>query len=150
MKPSKKNNGGKAMTPKIKHFFENFWNADQFFPDDFFLQMRNRWLPAVNIKDNKGDFEIDVAAPGFNKKDFDIRVENGMIFISAKMKESKEEKETNYTRKEFSYSSFERSFTLPENIDEKSVSAKYSDGVLKLTLKKLKAKKPATQKVVVK
>ena len=149
MKPSKKNNGDTAVVPKVKNFLDNFWNADPFFSEDFF-KMRNRWLPAVNIIDNKGKFEIEVAAPGFTKKDFDVKIENGMLCIAAKKEETKEEKNANYTRKEFSYNSFDRSFALPENADTKSVDAKYTDGVLKLTLKKVKAKAPDAKKIAIK
>ena len=72
-----------------------------------------------------------------------------MLFISAEREETKEEKETDYARKEFSYYSFERSFTLPENVDAESISAKYEDGILKLNLKKTKFEtvKPKTIKV---
>ncbi len=149
MKPSKKSNGNTALVPLMNNLFDRFWNADPFFTEDFF-QLRNRWLPAVNIKDSENTYEIDVAAPGFTKKDFDVEIENGMLCITAQKEESKEEKDANYTRKEFSYNSFKRSFSLPDNADPKNVDAKYADGVLKLTLKKVKTKTPAAKKIAVK
>ncbi len=149
MKSLKKRNGDTSMRPVFKNFFDNFWNADQFFSDDF-PTMRSRWMPAVNIKDNEKDFEIEMAAPGFTKNDFDVKVENGMLRISAEREETTEEKEVNFTRKEFSYNSFERSFTLPENVDNKDIDAKYTDGVLRLTLKKTKVETPKVKKIAVK
>jgi len=145
----KNGNGSTTMVPMIKNFFDNFWNADQFFGNDF-MPVRNRWLPAVNIKENKSNFAIDVAAPDFDKKDFDVKVENGMLCISAVKEASTEEQEDDYTRKEFSYNSFERTFALPENVDAKNVDAKYEAGVLKLTLKKVISKAPAVKRIAVK
>jgi HSP20 family protein len=144
-----KPNGNTMVVPTFRNFLDNFWNADPFFTEDFFAS-RNKWLPAVNIKENDNNFEIEVAAPGFNKKDFDVKIENGMLCISAEKEETKEEKEKNYTRKEFSYNSFSRSFSLPENADGKTVDAKYTDGVLTLALKKTAAKKPEVKKIAVK
>lgn len=148
MKLSKNKNGNTAVVPSVRNFFDNFWNADSFFPEDFF-KMRNAWLPAVNIKDRNGNFEIEVAAPGFTKKDFEVKIENGALFISAEKEEKKEEEEDNYTRKEFSYNSFQRSFALPENADTTETNATYTDGVLKLTLKKTEETTPTVKKIAI-
>jgi HSP20 family protein len=92
----------------------------------------------MNIKENDEHFEIDVAAPGFTKKDFEISVENGVLRISAENKEEIEEKKDEYTRREFNYNSFSRSFTLPENVNEdEKIEATYKRGILKLVLLKL-------------
>jgi len=144
-----KSNGNKNVIPSVKSFFDNFWNADPFFTEDFF-NMRKQWLPAVNIKDQDGQFDIEVAAPGFDKKDFEVKIENGMLSISAEKKTDKEEKEDNYTRKEFSYNSFRRSFALPENADAKNIEAKYADGVLRLTLEKVEMEEPEVKKIEIK
>jgi len=106
-------------------------------------------LPAVNIKDEKDHFEIEVAAPGLRKEDFNVSIENGLLMISCEKEEKKDEKEDNYARKEFSYRSFYRSFTLPENVDPDSIEAKYNDGILKLRLKKMAMAKPETKKITV-
>ena len=97
--------------PVLSDFFDN----DRFFDADW---LRKQSVPAVNVKETEKTFEIELAAPGLTKKDFEISVDNGMLTISSEKKEEKEEKEKNYTRKEFSYSSFSRSFTLPENVNE--------------------------------
>jgi HSP20 family protein len=128
---------GTGLVPTFKSWLDDFWGHDNIFADDF-LRMRKNWMPAVNIRDEKKTFEIEVAAPGLKKEDFKIRVENGMLFISAEREENREETEAAYTRKEFSYHSFERSFAIPENADPDSIAAKYDDGILKLTVKKTK------------
>lgn len=93
-------------------------------------------LPSVNITEDEKTFKFELAAPGLEKKDFKVETDNGTLTISSeKEKESKEEKE-NYCRKEFSYSSFSRSFQLPDNSLPEKIDAKYENGVLKLTLPK--------------
>ena len=134
--------------PNMRTWLDDFWRSDRFFDDDFFTA-RSRWLPAVNIKDEKDHFEIEVAAPGLRKEDFNVSIENGLLMISCEKEEKKDEKEDNYARKEFSYRSFYRSFTLPENVDPDSIEAKYNDGILKLRLKKMAMAKPETKKITV-
>ena len=129
----------------FRRLMDNFWNADRFFGDDF-----GNFMPAVNIKDNDKTYEIEVAAPGMQKEDFDVKVDNGVLRISAEREEKKEEKEENYTRREFSYNTFSRSFVLPENVDADNVAAKYSDGILHLTMKKKKVETPKTKKIEIK
>jgi HSP20 family protein len=94
-------------------------------------------VPAINIQEDKKDYRIELAAPGLNKDDFQIDVEGNMMTISCeKETETKEPKNDNYTRREYNYSTFTRSFTLPDNADTDKVSAKYADGVLNLTVPK--------------
>lgn len=105
------------------------------FDGSFFKGLRNN-LPSVNITEDEKNFKFELAAPGLEKKDFKVETDNGTLTISSeKEKESKEEKE-NYFRKEFSYSSFSRSFQLPENSLPEQIDAKYENGILKLTLPK--------------
>jgi HSP20 family protein len=111
----------------------DFFDNDRFFDSDW---LKKQSVPAVNVKENDKGFEIEVAAPGLSKKDFKITVDNGVLNISSEKKEEKEQKEKDYTRKEFSYSSFSRSFTLPENVNEEDVEANYEDGLLKLNVAK--------------
>ncbi len=143
-----KKTNGTGLVPTFKSWMEDFWGTDNVFADDFF-RLRKNWMPAVNIKDEKNAFEIDIAAPGLKKDDFTVKVENGMLRISAEMEETKEEAEAEYTRKEFSYRSFERSFALPEHVDPESITAKYKDGILKLVLKKLAVKEEKAKKIKV-
>ena len=101
-------------------------------------------MPAVNVKENDNAFEVEIAAPGFDKKDFKISVDDGLLTVSAESKREDEQKEGNYTRKEFGYSSFSRSFNLPLNTSEEDIQAKYEEGVLKLIIakKNIAAAKP--------
>lgn len=123
------------LTPDFLDF-----NANNLFNDRFWLKRMNE--PALNIKEKKDEFEIELAAPGYNKKDFEVTIDNGCLNISAKKEMSKEEKDENYTRKEFSYASFEKSLQLPDNIVSEKIKAKYDNGILKFNLsKKAEAKK---------
>lgn len=93
-------------------------------------------LPAVNINENEKEFKIEMAAPGLERKDFKVEVENGVLSISSEKEEESNEEKKNYTRREYSYSSFSRSFTIPENSLPDKISAKYENGVLNITLPK--------------
>ena len=93
-------------------------------------------VPAVNIEEKDKQFDINVAAPGMKKDDFKIEIDEGIMTISAETKEEHESQNDNFTRREYNYSSFSRSFTLPENINEDEVRAKYEDGVLKISIPK--------------
>jgi HSP20 family protein len=106
-------------------------------------------IPAVNITDNKDEYQLSLAAPGLNKKDFNIDIEGNMLTISCEKEDSKEVKEKRYTRKEYNYSSFTRSFNIPDEVVKDKIEATYTDGLLKLTLpKKEDAKKEAVTKQV--
>jgi HSP20 family protein len=103
-------------------------------------------MPAVNVRENKNAFKLDVAAPGFKKEDFKLEMHNGYLTISGESKEEKEDKDEKYTRQEYRYNSFSRSFSVPENVNSDGISAEYADGVLKVTLpKKVPGEKPVTQ-----
>ena len=112
--------------------------ADLFDNDRFFASpwLSGRNMPAVNIKENERNYEVELALPGYDKKDFEISIDNGVLTVSGEKSEETEKKEDNYTRREFGFSSFSRSFNLPTNINEENIDAKYADGVLKLTIAK--------------
>jgi len=123
---------------------------DEFFGGDvfpgFFLDFDKRMVtPAVNIIEGKDDFRIEVAAPGLDKADFRINVENNVLTISAEKEVKNEENDERFMRREFNYASFSRSFTLPDSMDTEKISAKHKDGVLNVVIpKKEEAKeKPA-------
>ena len=111
--------------------------------DDFFKPW-NEWFdkgfgrtmnfPAVNITEHKNEYRVALAAPGLKKDDFKIDVDGNMLSIGCEKEESMEEKNKKFTRKEFSYTSFSRSFTLPEEVNREQIVAKYEDGVLHITL----------------
>lgn len=99
-------------------------------------------IPAVNITEHKDEYQVSLAVPGMKKDDFKIDLDGNMLTISSEKEESKEEKEKKFTRKEYNYSSFSRSFTLPEEINQEKIEARYEDGVLKIALpRKEEAKK---------
>jgi HSP20 family protein len=123
--------------PSMRSLLEDFWNNDTLVEDRFWNTRVN--LPAVNIIEKDDKFLIEMAAPGLRKEDFKINIENGILQIDSESQREVEEEKDNYTRKEFNYSSFSRSFTLPENASEENIAASYENGVLKLKLQKLKS-----------
>lgn len=128
--------------------------------DDFFKPW-NEWfdgglwgrtmnVPAVNIVEHKDEYRVSLAAPGLKKEDFKIDVNGNMLTISSGKEENKEEKNKKFTRKEYNYSSFSRSFTLPEEINKEKIEAKYEDGVLKIALpRKENVKKDSAKHIAV-
>ncbi len=107
-------------------------------------------MPPVNVRETDRNYEITLAAPGLQKDDFKVDVNGSMITISAERDEKREEKEENFTRREYSYSSFSRSFSLPEDIAQEKIDANYVNGELKLLLpKKEEARKTIHQKISV-
>lgn len=93
-------------------------------------------LPKVNIKEVDDAFMVEMAVPGMKKTDFDINLDDHMLSISAEIEEKYEDDEEGYTRREFGYSSFKRTFTLPESVDDSKINAKYDEGILKIHLPK--------------
>ena len=124
----------------------DFFNTDDFLKDRFWLNRMDE--PALNIKESDDDFEIELAAPGYSKKDFEVNIDNGYLNISAKKSSSKEEKDDDYTCKEFSYDSFERSLLLPDSIEDEKVKATYKDGILKFNLTKKEEAKKHSPKMI--
>lgn len=132
----------------FRKWMDTFWDTDLFFDDEF---ARGEWIPAVNVIDQKDRYEIEVAAPGMKKADFDVTVENGVLYIKAEHKEEKKEEKENYQRREFAYNAFKRALTLPEDVKEDSVEAKYEDGILRLVMKRTKpVEKKDVKKIAVK
>ena len=128
--------------------FDRLMNVDDIFNSDFFEE--NSLMPAMNVIEHKDDFEIEFAAPGFSKKDFVVTIEDNILHVNGEKKKEVEEKDENYTCKEFSYTSFKRSLSLPQsvNLDQK-VKATYKNGILKINLlKKEEEEKVHTEKVV--
>jgi len=126
-------------------FLPEFFENERFFDSDW---MKSLTVPSVNIRETEKEFFVELAAPGLNKKDFKISIENGMLTISAEKKMEKEESEKNFTRKEFSYSNFSRSFMLPENVNDEKIEAYYEDGILKLQVLKSVVEKAKPKKAI--
>jgi HSP20 family protein len=124
--------------------FEDFFKPWNEWFDNGGLWGRVLKVPAVNVTENKDDYAVSVAAPGMKKNDFKIGVEGNMLTISCEKEESKEEKEKKYTRKEYNYSSFSRSFTLPDDVIKSKIEATYDDGVLNVRLPKSEEAKKTT------
>ncbi len=129
---AKRKNG--ALTP-FRSTISNLLDIDRFFDSNLFdLGNELNNLPAVNIAEHDKNFKVEVAAPGFSKKDF--KIENDILTISAEKKEEKNEVKKDFRRREFNYASFECSFGLPDNVNDDHVNAEYNDGILKLTIHK--------------
>ena len=126
-----------------------FTELPMIFKNDFNNSERNGLVP-VNVKETDNAFELDVVAPGFEKSDFTINLDQNLLTISAEQK-TEEKKETDkQIRKEFSYHSFKRSFTVDEKIDATKIDAFYVNGVLKLNLPKKEEVKMATKQIEIK
>ena len=139
---------GESFPTVLNDFFKP-WN-------EWFENGGNFWgksisVPAVNVTENTKDFKVSVAAPGLKKEDFKIDVNGNMLTISSETGEEKEEKDEKYTKKEYSYSAFSRSFTLPEGVNKEKIDASYENGILRLVLPKSEeSKKISVKHIVVK
>ena len=127
---------------KMPSIFEDFFNKPLFDLFDGGFPSRTMNVPAVNITERKDDYLVSMAAPGLKKEDFKIAVEDNLLTISSEKEDEQEQKDEKYTRQEYRYSSFERSFSLPNDINKEKIDARYKEGVLELVLpKKEEAKK---------
>jgi len=115
----------------ITDFVSNFFDPEY---NDFFD--KRTCDPSANIIEKSEGFELEIAAPGLKKEDFNINLENSILTISSELEDEKNEEGKNYTRKEFYYGSFSRSFTLPKSIDTDKIKADYIHGILKIDLPK--------------
>ncbi len=127
-----------SLFPAMSSWLTDFFNDEG---DWNFPAVRGVSVPAVNVSENAEAYALEVAAPGYKKDDFRIEIKNGYLMISGEAKEEKkEEKKGKYTRCEFRYGSFSRAFALPDDIDEGHIKARYSDGILHITLPKKETK----------
>lgn len=136
-----------------------FRTSNRFYPVFANPLLNNEWMgrffddeertsaPSVNVKETEKGFELAVAAPGLEKKDFRISVEKDQLTISAQKENQSEEKTNRFLRREFSYEKFTRSFTLPENIDAENITAQYENGVLNVLLPKRGDSAPRTKEI---
>lgn len=145
------------MDNKVKKFEKKEGHVPTFFgryfDDDFFKRFLDGGeMPAVNVKENKKEYKVELSAPGFEKEDFNIQIDKNVLTISATDQESKEERDEDerLLRQEFKSSSFSRSFTLPEDIDTENITAKQKHGILKITLpKRENVNEDTTKKIAV-
>lgn len=127
--------------------FDTFFN-DLFEGDRAVTKLEKNWFsaPKVNIKEDEGAFHVEVAAPGLNKENFEIKVEKEVLIVKASKEAGTEEKEDTYYRKEFSFGVFERRFRLPETVNVEDIQAEYTGGILTINLPKLEAAQVEAQR----
>lgn len=113
--------------------FEQSWNSSR--------------VPAVNVEEKEKEYIIDVAAPGLDKKDFKVSLDENVLTISSSREESAENKKEGVILREFSYSSFSRAFTLPQDVDSKKIQASHKNGVLTINIPKSEAKEKALKEI---
>jgi HSP20 family protein len=130
--------------PSVPSLFDRFFDGELMDWNRSNYSSTDTTLPAVNVKENENEFLIEVAAPGLKKEDFKLNYDNGRLTISSEKKNEAEEKEgEKISRREFSYQSFQRSFSIAENaVDAEKIAANYDSGILHITLPKREEIKP--------
>jgi HSP20 family protein len=137
----RKNN---ALMPGFNDMFESIFN-DSFLSDRVVTR-----VPAVNISETADEYHIELAAPGLKKDDFKIHVDGNVLSVSVEQQKENEVKQKKFNKREYSYSSFVRSFTLPEGADDARIEAEYADGVLKISLPKKEEAKSVSRQIEIK
>ena len=140
------NNGNKknGLMPAFNDVFDSIFN-DTFFSD----RMMSR-VPAANISESRDHYYVELAAPGLKKEDFKLSLERDVLSISVALSAQNDSQERNFNKREFSYSSFVRSFTLPESADENGIEAKYENGVLAINIPKREEAKVQSRQIEIK
>ena len=139
--PEKRNS---SLLPGFNDVFDSIFN-DTFFND----RMVTR-VPAVNISESENNYHVELAAPGLKKEDFKLNLERNQLSISVEQSVNHEDNQKNYSKREYSYSSFVRSFTLPETADHAQIEASYTDGILKIDIAKREEAKAVRRQIEIK
>jgi HSP20 family protein len=149
MTPAKKMGNASLSVPML---FDDFFSRELFNWGNSNFSNTKTTVPSVNIKETSESFEVEVAAPGMEKKDFNITLDGNLLTISSQKEHRSQNTEDNYTRREFSYQSFQRSFELPKDVvNEEGITAGYENGVLHLTVpKREEAKQKAPRMIEIK
>jgi HSP20 family protein len=123
---------------------------DEILKPDWFGGLENYkgTLPPVNIQETETGFELELSVPGRKKEDFNVEIDEHILTITSETKKAEEVKEENYTRKEFSYSSFKRAFTLPETVNEEGIKASYENGILSFAIPKKEEALPKPKRFI--
>jgi HSP20 family protein len=139
----------RSMLPTVSRFLDDDWNS-LFDWSNRNFSTASTTLPSVNVKENQNEYIVEMAAPGMKKDDFKIELDNNVLTIRSESKDEKEEKDGEiYTRREFSYRSFQRSFNLNnEVVDNTKIKATYQDGLLHLVLPKKEEAKPKPARTI--
>jgi HSP20 family protein len=130
----------------LPNIVDDFFGKD--FLTNFFEPQTGVSVPAVNIVENKDDFRIEVAAPGLDKDDFKVEMENNVLSISSEKEKKNEVNDENYMRREFSYSSFCRTFTMPDSVDADKIKASHRNGILEIVIPKREEAKQKPKKQI--
>lgn len=143
-----KRNG--ASVPGFQHlFFDDVFGRDLFNWENNNFSTTSTTLPSVNIKETDENYEVEVAAPGMSRDDFKVTLDDGQLLISSSKQEHINKEQENYTRREFSYQSFKRSFVLPKNVvDEDRIRARYENGILLLSIPKLEQARQRSPRMI--
>lgn len=143
-------NGNNDWFPSMTNWFDDLMTRDMFDWSNANFSSTGTTLPAVNIKETNDQFTVEVAAPGMRKEDFKIELDNNLLTITSERKDEHVEKEgEKYSKREFSYQSFQRSFTLPQGlVKEDKIEAKYKDGVLHLLIPKTEEARKKAPKTI--
>lgn len=147
----KRRNGNGSLFPSLRNDFlsNRFFSPRRLFDfDDDFFDGGMSTPPPANITETNKEFRLDLSVPGMKRDDFDVDIENGVLTISAEKEEEKKQDDRNYKRREFSYNSFCRTFTLPENVNESNINAKYDNGMLQITIPKKEVTVSAPKKQI--
>lgn len=123
---------------------------DSVFNDTFFADRMVSRVPAANISETKDHFHVELATPGLKKEDFKLNLERNVLNISVEKRKEDKQEERNFSKREYSYSSFVRSFTLPESANENGIQASYNDGILKIDIPKREEAKTVSRQIEIK
>ena len=134
---------------QVPSLFDRFFEGDLFDWSNRNYSQTNTTLPSVNIKEKADEFQVDVAAPGFDKNDFKLELHHDLLTISSEKQIENETKENEqFTKREFSYQSFSRSFTLPNIADAEGIGASYKNGILHISIPKKEEAKPKPSRMI--
>lgn len=140
-----KPNHQRHVSPALNNVFNEFFEGFPF--SEVNAWKPSNWSPAVNISENEKEFSIELTAPGFEKSEIDIEINENELIISGERKNETEEKTKRYTRKEFSFQNFKRRFTLPEEIHHDAISAEFEKGILHINLPKKEVETKVSKKI---
>ena len=134
---------------QLPSMFDRFFEGDLFDWSNHNFSQTNTTLPSVNIKENPNEFKVEVAAPGFDKGDFKLELDHDLLTISSEKQYEKETKDDErFSKREFSYQSFTRSFTLPNSADSEHIDASYEKGILNVIIPKKEESKPKPSRMI--
>ena len=140
--PEKRSNG--SLLPGFNDVFESIFN------DTFFNDRMTARVPAANISESEDHYHVELAAPGLKKEDFKLNLEHNTLHISVEQTTTQQDNQKNYSKREFSYNSWVRSFTLPDSADTEQIGAAYTDGVLRIDIAKREEAKAVRRQIEIK